>query len=53
MSGCPGDVPSRPYAFVETVVVLRRKSWVTAIPIEAKARDVRIQARKVRSISSS
>lgn len=30
--------------------VLRRKSWVTAIPIEANAREVRSQARKVRSI---
>lgn len=28
---------------------LRRKSCVTAIPMEAKARDVRSQARKVRS----
>jgi hypothetical protein len=32
------------------IVLLRRKSWVTAIPIEAKAREVRSQARKVRSI---
>ena len=30
--------------------VLRRKSWVTAMPIEAKERDVRSQARKVRSV---
>lgn len=30
--------------------VLRRKSWVTAMPIEAKARDVRSHARKVRSV---
>ena len=29
--------------------VLRRKSWVTAMPIEAKEREVRSQARKVRS----
>ena len=29
--------------------VLRRKSWVTAMPIEAKAREVRSHARKVRS----
>ena len=31
------------------MLVLRRKSWVTAMPIEAKAREVRSQARKVRS----
>ena len=31
------------------MVVLSRKSCVTAIPMEAKARDVRSQARKVRS----
>ena len=30
-------------------VVLRRKSWVIAMPIEAKEREVRSQARKVRS----
>lgn len=30
-------------------VVLRRKSCVIAMPMEAKARDVRSQARKVRS----
>ena len=30
--------------------VLRRKSWVIAIPIEAKAREVRSQARNVRSM---
>lgn len=35
---------------VDAVAVLRRKSWVTAMPIEAKAREVRIQARKVRSV---
>lgn len=29
--------------------VLRRKSWVTAIPMEANAREVRSQARNVRS----
>jgi len=29
--------------------VLRRKSWVTAMPMEAKEREVRSQARKVRS----
>ena len=32
------------------IVVLRRKSWVTAMPMEAKERDVRSQARKVRSM---
>ena len=31
------------------MVVLSRKSWVTAIPMEAKAREVRSQAKKVRS----
>lgn len=30
-------------------LVLRRKSWVMAIPMLAKAREVRSQARKVRS----
>lgn len=29
--------------------VFNRKSWVTAMPIEAKEREVRSQARKVRS----
>lgn len=38
------------FEFVIAVAVLRRKSWVTAIPIEAKAREVRIHARKVRSV---
>lgn len=28
---------------------LRRKSWVIAMPMEAKEREVRSQARKVRS----
>ena len=32
------------------MVVLRRKSWVTAMPMEAKEREVRSQARKVRSV---
>lgn len=31
------------------IAVLRRKSWVIAMPIEANAREVRSQARKVRS----
>lgn len=31
---------------------LSRNSWVTAMPMEAKERDVRSQARKVRSMSS-
>jgi len=31
------------------MAVLRRKSCVTAMPMEAKAREVRSQARKVRS----
>jgi hypothetical protein len=30
--------------------VLRRKSWVMAMPMEAKEREVRSQARKVRSV---
>jgi hypothetical protein len=34
---------------VVAVAVFSRNSWVTAIPIEAKAREVRIQARNVRS----
>lgn len=38
---------------VAAVGVLRRKSWVTAMPIEAKAREVRIQAKKVRSVGWS
>lgn len=29
--------------------MLRRKSWVTAMPMDAKAREVRSQARNVRS----
>ena len=39
-----GFNPSR-----SVIVVFKRKSWVTAIPIEANAREVRSQARKVRS----
>src|SRR5262245_31298195 len=35
--------------FDSEMVVLRRKSWVTAMPMEAKEREVRSQARKVRS----
>lgn len=31
------------------MVVFRRKSWVMAIPIEAKASEVRSQAKNVRS----
>ena len=34
-----------------SIDLFRRKSWVTAIPIDAKAREVRSQARNVRSIS--
>lgn len=37
-------------AFVFEEALFRRKSCVTAIPIEAKAREVRIQARNVRSV---
>lgn len=33
--------------------VFRRKSWVIAMPMLAKERDVRSQARKVRSIHNS
>jgi hypothetical protein len=39
---------SMPFA-LRVVVLLRRKSCVTAIPIEAKANDVRSHARNVRS----
>lgn len=35
---------------LEAMVVLRRKSWVTAMPMLAKDRDVRSQARKVLSV---
>lgn len=35
--------------FVVGVVTFNRKSCVTAIPMEAKAREVRIHARNVRS----
>ncbi len=41
--GC-GLRPSR-----SEIVAFRRKSWVMAMPIEAKAKEVRSQARKVRS----
>jgi hypothetical protein len=34
----------------EERLVFRRKSWVIAMPIEAKERDVRSQARNVRSV---
>lgn len=30
--------------------VFRRKSWVTAMPMEANAREVRSQAKNVRSV---
>lgn len=43
------EVGSKYLAFVFEAL-FRRKSCVTAIPIEAKAREVRIQARKVRSV---
>lgn len=43
------DAGSKYWAFV-CEALFRRKSCVTAMPIEAKAREVRIQARKVRSI---
>jgi hypothetical protein len=33
----------------EEMVEFKRKSWVIAMPIEAKEREVRSQARKVRS----
>lgn len=33
----------------EEELLLRRKSWVMAMPMEAKASEVRSQARKVRS----
>lgn len=43
------EAGSKCLAFVFEEALFRRKSCVTAIPIEAKAREVRIQARKVRS----
>ena len=43
------DAGSKYLAFVFEAL-FRRKSCVTAMPIEAKAREVRIQARKVRSV---
>ena len=43
------DAGSKYWAFVFEAL-FRRKSCVTAMPIEAKAREVRIQARKVRSV---
>lgn len=33
--------------------LVRRKSWVTAIPIEAKASEVRSHARNVRSTNAN
>lgn len=50
MSACELDDRSKDWACVFGVALFRRKSCVTAMPIEAKARDVRIQARKVRSV---
>lgn len=47
LEGC-GFMPSR-----SDSVAFSRKSWVIAIPIEAKAKEVRSQARKVRSYSTS
>jgi hypothetical protein len=44
------ETGSKYLAFVFEDALFRRKSCVTAIPIEAKAREVRIQARKVRSV---
>lgn len=44
--GC-GFMPSR-----SDSVAFSRKSWVIAIPMEAKAREVRSQARKVRSYTT-
>lgn len=43
------DAGSKKLACVFVEALFRRKSCVTAMPIEAKAREVRIQARKVRS----
>lgn len=44
--GC-GFMPSR-----SDNVAFSRKSWVIAIPMEAKAKEVRSQARKVRSYTT-
>ena len=56
-SGCPtdrrwsaGEIAGDGFAgSAGDKVLFRRKSWVIAIPIEANAREVRSQARKVRS----
>lgn len=48
MFGCSGDACFCPSGLMD---VLSRNSCVTAMPIEAKAREVRSQARKVRSVS--
>lgn len=47
LEGC-GFMPSR-----SDSVAFSRKSWVIAIPMEAKANEVRSQARKVRSYTMS
>jgi hypothetical protein len=46
-----GSVEARCLLCVFERDVFRRKSWVIAMPIEAKEREVRSQARKVRSIT--
>lgn len=51
MSGLDDDEDDVASPFDDAIVVLRRKSWVTAMPILAKDSDVRSQARKVRSVS--
>lgn len=50
MPACKPDAGSKKLVFVFVEALFRRKSCVTAMPIEAKAREVRIQARKVRSV---
>ncbi|KAL7357687.1 hypothetical protein ACKS0A_08068 [Histoplasma ohiense] len=47
---CACDRSKRWRAFDSVMELFRRKSWVTAMPMEAKARDVRSQARNVRSV---
>ena len=49
LAGFAGSAGCKVLALVLALLLFRRKSWVIAMPIEAKAREVRSQARKVRS----
>lgn len=44
------EASPKPDECTEVREVLSRKSWVTAMPMDAKANDVRSQARNVRSM---